>query len=49
MLLENPPEFARTANSWAVQYAGAPRQDTDYSQYSPVVEKDKDNITRCVW
>jgi hypothetical protein len=48
MLLEDPPEFARTANRWAVQYAGAPRQDTDYSQYSPVVDKETNNIARCV-
>ena len=32
--LEQPERFARTAHEWAVKYAGAPRQDIDYSKYS---------------
>ena len=31
---EQPERFARTAHEWAVKYAGAPRQDIDYSKYS---------------
>ncbi|CAI4212877.1 unnamed protein product [Parascedosporium putredinis] len=33
MSLEYPEQFARTAHEWAVQYAGAPRQNIDYSQF----------------
>ncbi|PKS11075.1 hypothetical protein jhhlp_002836, partial [Lomentospora prolificans] len=33
MSLEYPEQFARTAHEWAVKYAGAPRQDIDYSKF----------------
>lgn len=50
MLIENPPLFARTANTWAVQYAGATPQDAEYSQYSPAPEKAAgDDLARCVY
>ena len=32
--LEQPERFARTAHDWAVKYAGAPRQDIDFSKYN---------------
>lgn len=32
--LEQPERFARTAHDWAVKYAGAPRQDIDFSKFS---------------
>jgi hypothetical protein len=33
MVLERPEQFARTAQQWAIQYAGAPPREIDFSMY----------------
>jgi len=33
MVLEQPEQFARTAQQWAIQYAGAPQRDIDFGMF----------------
>lgn len=51
MLKDDPPLFARTAHHWAVKYAGATPQTTEYKEYQasakPVATPEED-LKRCV-
>lgn len=33
MLMQQPEQFARVAQEWAIKYAGAPKRELDLSKY----------------
>jgi hypothetical protein len=52
MLKDDPPLFARTAHHWAVKYAGATPQTTEYKEYQASVKTvatPEEDLKRCVY
>lgn len=41
MMIDDPVRFARTAQAWAIEYAGAPRRDLDLKPFEDMQKKGK--------